>query len=348
MSLPPLMHTGSVKDIRGEAGAKHLVFEYSDRYSVFDWGEMPDHLPGKGQALAFMAHAFFDLLEEPHHGVGLVDQQMSPLERHNPGRFYQVQAVQVLYPQFSNGVWNYDVYQKRPVQTLVPLEIIFRFGIPSGSSLLERAKDADYLKQLGLNAPVRPGQVFDRPVIEWSSKLESSDRYIPPAQAREMAGMSPSEFKRLEEMSIRGASKLHRLFADLGLELWDGKFEFAFREGDQERDFMFVDSIGPDELRLLCDGVQLSKENLRERYRGGSWHQAVEQSKALAKERGLASWKDICQNELNSGPPRLAAEELTPTAMIYKTLANELAKKHFSFEVFPEAWSLEQLVRNLR
>ena len=23
-----------------------------DRYSVFDWGEMPDHLPGKGRALA--------------------------------------------------------------------------------------------------------------------------------------------------------------------------------------------------------------------------------------------------------------------------------------------------------
>ena len=29
-----------------------VVFDYSDAYSVFDWGRMPDTIPGKGSALA--------------------------------------------------------------------------------------------------------------------------------------------------------------------------------------------------------------------------------------------------------------------------------------------------------
>ena len=51
MSLPPLFHRGSVKNILGETDAKQLIFAYSNRYSVFDWGEMPDHIPHKGECL---------------------------------------------------------------------------------------------------------------------------------------------------------------------------------------------------------------------------------------------------------------------------------------------------------
>ena len=40
-SLPPMMYKGSVKNVRGEKNADVIFFEYSDRYSIFDWGEMP-------------------------------------------------------------------------------------------------------------------------------------------------------------------------------------------------------------------------------------------------------------------------------------------------------------------
>ena len=33
-------------------------FHFSDRYSVFDWGEMPDHIDGKGAALCLMGSLF--------------------------------------------------------------------------------------------------------------------------------------------------------------------------------------------------------------------------------------------------------------------------------------------------
>ncbi len=47
---------GSVKDLvvlenpaKNKTGKAQFVF--SDRYSVFDWGEMPDHIQAKGASL---------------------------------------------------------------------------------------------------------------------------------------------------------------------------------------------------------------------------------------------------------------------------------------------------------
>ncbi|MGB8781199.1 MAG: phosphoribosylaminoimidazolesuccinocarboxamide synthase, partial [Candidatus Bathyarchaeia archaeon] len=39
-------------------------FHFSDRYSVFDWGEMPDRIAGKGAALCLMGAYCFERLEE--------------------------------------------------------------------------------------------------------------------------------------------------------------------------------------------------------------------------------------------------------------------------------------------
>ena len=60
---------GSVKDldVLKEAGNKKPGigrFIFSDRYSVFDWGEMPDHIPGKGKALSILTAYFFEKLEK--------------------------------------------------------------------------------------------------------------------------------------------------------------------------------------------------------------------------------------------------------------------------------------------
>ena len=60
---------GSVKDLiilesptKEKAGRGRFVF--SDRYSVFDWGEMPDHIDNKGLALCIAAAYFFEKLQE--------------------------------------------------------------------------------------------------------------------------------------------------------------------------------------------------------------------------------------------------------------------------------------------
>jgi phosphoribosylaminoimidazole-succinocarboxamide synthase len=60
---------GSVKDLEvlkepGKNDARIGRFRFSDRYSVFDWGEMPDNIPGKGAAIAILGAYFFERLEE--------------------------------------------------------------------------------------------------------------------------------------------------------------------------------------------------------------------------------------------------------------------------------------------
>ena len=50
-------------------------FVFSGRYSVFDWGEMPDHIPDKGRAICIVTAHFFERLEGEGvrtHYIGLV------------------------------------------------------------------------------------------------------------------------------------------------------------------------------------------------------------------------------------------------------------------------------------
>ena len=371
MNLPPIVHRGSVKNIRREEGAKELFFEYTDGYSIFDWGTMPDMLNGKGQALAVMADIFFHLLGSPtswknfkfgdsmpspvlknlqgkglkHHGRGLVESHPS---------LYKVDAVEILHPKpvrYDGTLsWDYSLYETRPVGALVPLEVIFRFGIPSGSSFLERAQNKDYCETLGLEGEVREGDILDRPIIEYSSKLETSDRYMGYDEAAKISCLRDQEFERLHGLSMALAYKLKDIFEDLGIFLWDGKFEFSFVEGKErgaERDFMLVDSVGPDELRLSYNGIQLSKQNLRNFYKGGSWHQAVVQSKQLASQRGLPDWKNICIQELGENPPSLEPAVLSGVEMMYKSLANVLAQKAYSRQIFADTWSLEKTAKEM-
>ena len=70
----------SVKQFRVEepATADNLgrgAFVFTDDYSVFDWGKMPDAVPNKGASLCAMGAANFERLEDagvPTHYRGVV------------------------------------------------------------------------------------------------------------------------------------------------------------------------------------------------------------------------------------------------------------------------------------
>ena len=344
----PLYHQGSVKDILGVEGRSPYLFCYSDRYSVFDWGAMPDALESKGQTLAFMADFFFRHLPEEmkHHSLGLCDQNGEAQDPGRVDRYLKVAPVRVLRPPFEKGEYDYRAYQDRPLGALVPLEVIFRFGVPKGSSLLKRASDPAYCQSLGLKSTPRQGERFERPILEFSTKLESSDCYLKTENARRMAGLSESEWQRLKESSLNLATHLKGQFDRCEIELWDGKFEWAFapklRE-DGERDFWLIDSIGPDELRLSYRGISLSKENLRQCYQGGPWHKALEEAKNLAKKREVSDWKSICLEEFKISPPPLKEEIKCAAEMMYQALANTLATHGGESAPFPKAWSLKRV-----
>lgn len=335
-----LIYRGSVKDVLGSADHQNLIFEYSDRYSVFDWGAMPDEIPGKGEALATIADQIFRNIDIPHHSLGLM-----------PGRprCLSVKKVDVKWPTKEKSGWNYSSYASKPLDCLVPLEVIFRFGIPLGSSLPTRLRaNPEYMAALGLNQVPEMGAEFAVPLIEFSTKLEDSDRYLLPEEARRISGMTVEELKKLKKMAAELAEALRRFFGGADLKLWDGKFEFSFTAGDETRNFMLVDSVGPDELRLTHDGVQISKEILRQFYVDGPWHSAVGRAKELAAQKPELDWRALCAEDLGQRPQRLTPEVCRIAQNIYPAVANSLARVKGDRPPFPAAWDLSHLVARVR
>lgn len=339
-----LIHRGSVKNIYKTSRENELLFDFSDRFSVFDWGEMPDALEGKGKVLAKWGNYFFRLLQrpeawknwqprtslEPYCEEVLQNLRKNGLSNHyvptskeelESGRML-VKEVHVPKVPFNNGKYNYQAYHSFPTNTLVPLEIIFRFGVPTGSSFFKRTGDKDYLRSLGLHEAPKEGNWLPKPIIEFSTKLEATDRYLSYEEAQSISGLGHLEFAKLYALNLLTALFLKDFFNRIKIDLWDGKFEWAFGEriNDTSREFLLVDSIGPDELRLSYKDCKLSKEFLRSFYRGSEWLKGVESAKKMAEERQTKEWKKIAKEELSLNPMELSATYKDAALELYHTL----------------------------
>lgn len=329
-----LIYKGSVKDLYRQDN--QLIFDYSNRYSIFDWGEMPDEIPQKGEALAAMAALFFEYLQSK----GISSHYMKVAGKNR----IQVQAVDVIRPEWKADHYDYSAYSLCPENCLVPLEVIFRRHLGQGNSLEGRLKkNPAYLMDLGLSEMPGATESFVPPLIEFSTKLETSDRYLTRAQISEMNVVSEKELQNIREQTQTLALELERLFASFGVKLWDGKVEFAFgKMKGGSRDLLLVDSIGPDELRLTYEGLPLSKEFLRQIYNGSAWAQAVKKAKDLASERKVQDWKSICMDELKQSPVPLNQKQMSVSVLLYQALANEVAKAMKRPTPFSEELNLKQ------
>ena len=309
------------------------LFEFTDRYSVFDWGAMPDLLPQKGVALAHMGATFFQLLAKKglnHHFLGMSDAQGKPVAEGQLTPFMKVEAVSVHRPARVGNQYDYQAYQARPTDCLIPLEVIFRWGAPAGSSLLKR------------HPHVKENERFSRPMVEFTTKLEEEDRVLSAEEAREIAGMSAEEMRRLVEQTCEVASHLKEVLSLMHVELWDGKLEWAF--SGAARDLKLVDAIGLDELRVSFQGHALSKEFLRHHYRDTSWYAALNESKRLARSEG-GDFKLICQERFHQRPLPLPQTVRLAAETLYLCFANDLARAFTGKAPFGENLNLAHWVR---
>lgn len=354
------LKSGSVKDIYTSVEAETLFFDYTDRYSIFDWGEMPDQIPHKGLSTAMMAQFFFEFFESQqtwehwvapeyltkssvskrlkergleHHALGPSDDQGNPTRGQTS--IIKVKEVDIYQPELDEktGEYKYSDYKKKPTTALVPLEVIFRFGTPEGSSLIERAKDPKVLERLGLEKAPVAGETFVRPLIEFTTKLEATDRPLSHEEAKKVAGLSETEYQKLVDLTSLLAFRLKDLFFGIGIQLWDGKFEFAFApetDPDGQREYLMVDSIGPDELRLTHSGVQISKENLRSLYKKTNWFQDIAKAKEKALKGGGKDWKSL----VKSNPEKLDPKVIELTSKLYQSLTQELFERYRSKSPF--------------
>ncbi len=329
---------GSVKDLeaikkptRDTMGIGR--FHFSDRYSVFDWGEMPDLIEGKGKALCMMGAYCFERLEEKGiktHYRGLVDANGKVVrfdELDQPSNVMEVNLVNVYRPKahVEDGKLEYDygVYTPELKNFLIPLEIIYRNGLPEGSSVFKRLEQGSVtLEELGLDHYPKAGEKLEKPIFDVSTKLEEGDRYVSWAEAQRIAGLTDSEVGEVRSLLLMVDGLISKLAGRAGLVNEDGKIELGL---DPSRRLMVVDVVGTlDECRFTFDGLHVSKEIARQYYMKTEWYHGVEEAKKKASiEQGIEDWKKLVKTK----PPKLDTMLKIIIKEMYLATVNELTKK---------------------
>lgn len=314
-----LMYAGSVKNIYSTESASNLIFEFTDDYSVFDWGKMPDAIPRKGEALAKLMAILFERLED--RGV------KTHYRGFDGGRNVLVEKIGVYRPErITEGGHNYYTYPKNMQKPyLIPLEVVFRFEVCAGSSFIQRHPEQNY----------QVGQRFEKPYIEMFTKLEDKDRPLSNDEALQISGLTPGQFEEVMWRTSEVAQILKTWLSEKDIRLMDGKLEWGL---SIDGDVILVDAIGPDEMRLEKSHIQLSKEVLRDFYRKTPWYQELENAKLEGESKGFADWKSLVKNP----PPVLPARLKALVSHMYLALVNEIADE----EIFP-CEKLENVVREM-
>ncbi|TKX54549.1 phosphoribosylaminoimidazolesuccinocarboxamide synthase [Halorubrum sp. SP3] len=284
-------------------------FVFTDAYSVFDWGRMPDAIPKKGASLCTMGAFNFELLEAagvPTHYRGVADSnEIVPLDEASaPPTEMAIDLTQVpdLPYQGPHAGYDYDAFHAAGGENyLVPLEVVFRNRVPVGSSLRRRAEPADFgLDDLADGEwPDEPVDLSE-PVVEFSTKYEQQDRYLARAEADAVAGAA--DIDALESL----AREVNRVVTEraeaAGFVHEDGKIECLYVDGE----LRVADVVGTfDENRFSYDGRGISKEVVRQWYKANDpdWVAAVKAAKESVAGRETDDWRELCDPDPDPLPP---------------------------------------------
>jgi phosphoribosylaminoimidazole-succinocarboxamide synthase len=268
-------------------------FVFTDDYSVFDWGAMPDEIPDKGRSLCTMGAFNFERLEAagvPTHYRGVGPDAVPLSAAADPPRELAIDLTQVPDLPHDGGAYDYDAYHAAAGENyLIPLEIVFRNAVPVGSSLRTRSDPADH----GLAYDEWPDERVDLPdpVVEFSTKYEERDRYLDRAAADRIAGAASVD--DLDALAREVNRLVTERAAETGFVHEDGKIECLYHEGT----VAVADVVGTfDENRFGYDGQEVSKEVVRQYYKrtDPEWVEAVAAAKAEADRRDVADWRPLC------------------------------------------------------
>ena len=189
----------------------------------------------------------------------IVTSGMAP----NPSCYNVVRRFPVMKPPqrpFLNGhVFDYEQFYQSTTY-VVPLEYIVRFGVTGGSSILKKhaamgeAARRAYEQELGLTEPMRAWQMLAHPIFDLTSKYEPEDRNVSRQEALLMSGLGTQQFLDTIKMALLGGYVVRGILDDIGLTLWDMKWEFAVDDSD----CFFVDSGLSLDTPVAVTGVTLA------------------------------------------------------------------------------------------
>lgn len=258
-----LLRKGKVKEVYA-ASEKELLFHFTDQISVFD-KVIPTLIPHKGETLARTSAYWFKQVEK----AGIKTHFLG-LEGKTKMRVRRVQVIDPATTYIGPGQRNF----------LIPLECIARYY--AAGSFMDRVKQGKIpLNRVGLAKPPNYGDKLPRPFVEFTTKLEHTDRELTDLEAQKLAVMTDEEWYQLEDVILRIDALLGPQVEQRGLIHVDGKKEFAF---DEDRRIMVIDTFGTlDEDRWWDreayvkrkETVELSKEFVRQHYRKTGYHEKL-------------------------------------------------------------------------
>jgi phosphoribosylaminoimidazole-succinocarboxamide synthase len=295
--------SGSVKEIYRDDVPGTLLFEHSNRFSVFDVGRHPQEIPGMGKALCDATEHSFRLA----HTLGINTHYLERIDNLT----IRVKEVQVITERdCTPDDRNYAL----------PLEWIVRERV--GGSI-ERAfrngkkKPRDY--GFPTDDPPAAGTPFPWPVCHFTTKREDIDRDLTPDEALALAGITPREAENIWRMMMRFRGGLALAFAKAGFELWDGKFEMA---------------LGPDREPMLIDsaGTQNEDRPVERDVSGVFWHYSKEVIRQLFIDNGYFEKlsKARANNEPDPAYPNLTEAEISMISTRYRDFADRFTSVHLS------------------
>jgi phosphoribosylaminoimidazole-succinocarboxamide synthase len=275
----------------GRAG--RAAFLFTDDYSVFHFSKMPDRIPDKGEVIARMGHASLRAIERA--GV------RTHLAGFRPPRTIVVRLFNVLDPARGE-------LRVADVARLVPLQVIYRNQLPPGASLYRRAAAGSVTPgDLGLDALPAPNVPLATPIVEFTTKLETIDRFVGAAEAEALACLPAGLFADMRAATLEVNAVLCRHARERGLVLADGKLEWGV---DEDGGLVLVDVAGtPDENRFLAGDLDVSKQVLRDYYHGFGLEADVRRLAASGLPR--SQWPV---------PPALPTDLLAAVAEMYRAL----------------------------
>lgn len=250
--MPALYTTKNLEIIQPPTATMEGIgrFTYTDHYTVFFYGRMPDQIPGKGEAMCRMAAFNFGMLRElgvPTHFRRFIAPNQIEFDL---ARLPEPGAVAV-----TAGDVNY----------VVPLQVLARNQLPQGSSVHRRLQAGTLApSDIGLSAIPTVGERLEHPTIEFATMLEEPKRFIEAAQAQQAACLSDDQFQALRETTVAVNEAITSHARDLRLDHSDGNFEYLVSSDGR---IVLADSPGtPDGSRFLFDGVHCGKQVIRNWY----------------------------------------------------------------------------------
>src|SRR3989338_22691 len=339
---------GSVKDLEVRRKPTEImmgdgVFHFSDRYSVFDWGEMPDHIKNKGAALCAMSAYFFEQFGKRdivthYRGVNTGDKY-GPLDdtKEAPTKM-RVGLARVIKPtavvaEDGEVTYDYTPVRDAPGNLVIPIEVIYRNSLPKGSSVFRRLKEGTLtLEEMGLSAMPVEGQRLSAPFVDGSTKYEEFDRYPGWTVLQYLAGLSDDETRGLKEAVLKGNEVITEGMRNAGFFNEDGKLEFVFTP---VRTLMVGDTLGTlDECRITYNGVDVSKQIPRDwyAYSQPEWKNEIDVAKKVNKK----DWK----SRVTTQPEPL------PTALndVMEALYVSVANRVIGRDLFPGAVPVDKIL----